>query len=160
MLTSQFGMTHQSDANICFGPEIEFNHKSRKFRLSQTKYASTVLTRFVMDVCRPVDASIQDCKVRVTTATGCSSNVCGAIGFLYREAICRPLCLRICTPQEICLTGEALEQFLENPTLPGWNAVEIVQRYIMGTVSPVLCFSRRERIDLRWCIDSDCQGMS
>lgn len=61
--SKKFEMKDLQEAKVFLGLDTESHSAERKLWLTQYKYGSSVLLKFGMDSCHPVNTLMEDCKI-------------------------------------------------------------------------------------------------
>ena len=127
-LRKRFEMKDLGEAKVCIGLEISRDRKSRTIRITQSKYAGSVLDRFNMSACNPC-ATPMEKNLHPEVISGPVSES------PYRQAIGCLMFLMVGTRPDLAYAVGKLSQHCEQPLEGHWGAVKRVLRYVRGTQS-------------------------
>ncbi|XP_061358015.1 uncharacterized mitochondrial protein AtMg00810-like [Gastrolobium bilobum] len=152
-MTKEFEMKDLGLMRYFLGLEVR-QDKSGIF-VSQEAYAKDILKRFKMIDCNPVSTPMEpglklskyDGEERVDPSN-------------YRSLVG---CLRYltCTRPDLCLSVGIISCFMEDPGYTHWKAAKRILRYVQGTISQGLYYSKSDKYklvgysDSDWCRDVD-----
>jgi len=149
-MIQEFEMTDLGLMKFFLGLEVR-QGKTGIF-ISQEKYAKEILEKFKMASCNPVSIPMEpgaklskfDGGERVNASK--YRSLVGSLRYLT------------CTRPDLLLSVGVISRFMEEPVYSHWKAVKRVLRYIQGTVSLGLFYSRAENYKLVGYSDSDWCG--
>ncbi|XP_061364779.1 uncharacterized mitochondrial protein AtMg00810-like [Gastrolobium bilobum] len=149
-MTMEFEMTDPGLMRYFLGLEVRQDNLG--IFVSQEAYAKEILKRFKMTDCNPVSTPMEpgsklskyDGRDRVD-----ASNYRSLVG-----------CLRYltCTRPDLSLSVGIVSRFMEEPSYSHWKAAKRILRYIQGTTSLGLHYSRSENYKLIGYTDNDWCG--
>ncbi|XP_061353302.1 uncharacterized mitochondrial protein AtMg00810-like [Gastrolobium bilobum] len=134
---------------------LEFKQDKFGNFVSQEAYAKDILKRFKMIDCNPVSTSMEP-DLKLSKYDGGErvdpSNYRSLVG-----------CLRYltCTRPDLCLSVGIISRFMEDPGYTHWKAAKRILRYVQGTISQGLHYSKSDKYKLvgysnsDWCGDVD-----
>lgn len=152
-LKQRFKMKDEGELKWCLGMRISY-HKDR-ITIDQEQYIKNMLARFGMDECKaaPTPASL---GVRLSKKDSPRTNqeALEMKSIPYRSGVGSLLYASIRTRPDIASAVRAVAKFNDNPGKKHWTAVKRIFRYLKGTISHGISFSRGGRGLLGYC-DSD-----
>jgi hypothetical protein len=155
-LCARFEMDDRGEIHFILGMSIRRNRELGILTIDQKAYLETVLKRFAMSDCRPVGTAAESAKkfmkIREGEETCDVSKYQCAIGSLNYAAIA--------TRPDISQAVGMLSQFMQSPSEEHWIGIKRILRYLKGTLSFGLKFSRSESFVLHGYSDSDWAGCS
>ena len=159
-LSSMFRMKDLGPAELCLG--IRVNYLNDGIALDQEAYIETILSRFKMQDCKavatPTNSSIKLTK-EMSPQTEEEKEEMSAVP--YQEAVGCLMYLAQCTRPDILFAVNQLSRYNNNPGSCHWQAVKHLMRYLRGTASMKLKYSRKgnEQIigysDADWATDTE-----
>ncbi|XP_058763552.1 uncharacterized protein LOC131636999 [Vicia villosa] len=131
---------------------LEVRQEETGIFVSQEKYAKDILKRFKMEGCNPISTPMEpganlskfDGGERVEANK--FRSLVGSLRYLT------------CTRPDLSLSVGILSRFMEEPVHSHWKALKRTLRYIQGTVSLGMFYSKSEDYKLTGYSDSDCCG--
>ncbi|XP_061357068.1 secreted RxLR effector protein 161-like [Gastrolobium bilobum] len=146
-MTKEFEMTDLGLMRYFLGLEVR-QDKSGIF-VSQEAYAKGILEKFKMTDCNPVSTPMEpglklskyDGRERVDPS-------------YYRSLVGSLRYLR-CTRTDLCLSVGIISRFMEDPGCTHWKAAKRILRYVKGTISQGLHYSKSDKYKLTGYSDSD-----
>lgn len=158
-LMNEFKMKFLGEAKQCLG--IRISRSEGDIYLDQEEYISQMLIKFNMDKCNPVttptDVNVKLSK-EMSPKTAEERKEMSEIP--YQQAIGSLIFASQCTRPDICLAVNKLSKFNNCPGKDHWSAVKRIFRYLQGTKSAKLKFSKNGNRDLIAYSDSDWAGDS
>ena len=136
------------------GIAILYDEKSRRLKLSQTAAVKRAITKFGMDLCKPVSTPMERDVVDLLRSTSAP-----AINVPYREAIGSLLYFSTCTRPDISHSVGVLSQFCSNPLEVHWKMVKRIFRYLKGTADYGLVYSADGTQGFVGFCDADWAGL-
>jgi hypothetical protein len=149
-LSSRFKMKDEGEVTWCLGMRIS-RHEDGRITIDQEQYIKDMLDRFGMSNCKPAPTPAA-LGVRLTKQDACSENEMKTVP--YRAAVGSLLYASIRTRPDISSAVQAVAKFSSNPGKKHWTAVKRIFRYLKGTSSLGLSFSRGKSKLVGYC-DSD-----
>ena len=149
-LATRFSVKETEDLNYFLG--IEAIRTSTGLHLTQRRYILDLLSRFNLTNAHPVSTLMApDPKLTIKTGTPLTDpkENRSAVGSLQYLAFTRP---------DISYAVNKLSQYMHAPTSEHWQAVKRVMRYLAGTASHGLFFSRDNPSSLHAYSDADWAG--
>ncbi|KAL7610818.1 hypothetical protein Lser_V15G12059 [Lactuca serriola] len=145
-LHHEFAIKDLGHLNYFLG--IEAIYTTNGLFLSQTKYAHDILDRAGLLDAKPVSTPLASNTAFVTGGDAYSdpSHYRSLVGALQYLTITRP---------DISYAVNQVSQFLEAPTIPHYQAIKRLLRYVKGTISFVLSFSKPSYTTLVGYSDAD-----
>jgi len=140
-LTKHFTVTIKDELSYLLG--IEILHTATGLELRQTQYITNILTRFSMQNSRPVSTPI-DPKAPPVKA---DESEPAYEKQLYQQMIGSLMYLVTCTRPDLGFVVLLLSQFSSHPLLCHYTAVKRVFRYLAGTHTTSLVYTRRSSMD-------------
>jgi hypothetical protein len=151
-LSKEFALKDLGDLHFFLGIEV---HKIRDgLLLNQAKYAQDILARVNMQNCRASTTPLSSSE-RISAYEGSrleeedSTNYRSVVGALQYLTMTRP---------DISYAVNKVCQFLHAPTTVHWNAVKRILRYIKGTPTVGLTFSKSKSALVSAFSDADWAG--
>jgi len=141
-LTKHFTVTIKEGHSYLLG--IEILHTATGLELRQTQYITNILTRFAMENSRPVSTPI-DPKAPLVKA---DESEPAYEKQLYQQMIGSLMYLVTCTRPDLSFVVLFLSRFSSHPLLCHHTAVKRVFRYLAGTHSTSLVYTRRSSMDI------------
>ena len=155
-LSERFKMDDRGELRWFLGVDFKRLPDGR-YMMSQERYAETVLRRFNMHDCNPVNTPAEK-GLQLTEASDEEHQKFVKRNFPYRSAIGSLIYLMAATRPDIAWTVSKLSQFLEKPGIAHISAVKRLMKYIQGTKSYCLIFAPSDgqligHIDADWAND-------
>jgi len=141
-LSSKFDMKDMGEASFVLGVEIHRDRNRRLLGLSQKTYLQSILKRFSMEHCKPVN-------VPLVKGTRLSEELCPCTpeekermkGIHYSSALgCLMYAMLFIQPDLSHAIG-ILSRYQKNPGEEHWKQIKHVLRYVKGTLDYSLCFN-------------------
>jgi len=116
--------------NLHYFLGIQVQRKKGELLLTQERYASDILKRVNMQLCKPVKTPLNTTeKLSVTSGTRLgvedSTRYRSIVGALQYLTLTRP---------DLSFSVNKVCQFLHSPTTVHWEAVKRILRYVQGTI--------------------------
>jgi len=152
-LNTRFKMDDRGELRWFLG--VDFKRLADgSYVMSQERYIDTILHRFRMENCNPVNTPAEK-GLQLTSASEEEYQRFLARKFPYRSAVGSLIYLMVATRPDISWTVSKLSQFLEKPGITHVNAVKRLMKYIQGTKSYQLIFTKTEghligHVDAEW----------
>lgn len=158
-LSKHFKMKDLGEAKYCLGIRITRRRAEGKLWLDQQAYVEEVIQRFGMADSNPV-ATPADPSIRLSKTMGPKNeeeaNEMKKIPF--KEAVgCLAFAAQVTRP-DIAYAVNAVSQFSANPGRQHWEAAKRIIRYLKGTSTKKLEYSRQESSELVGFSDADWGG--
>jgi len=141
-LTKHFTVTIKEGLSYLLG--IEILHTATGLELRQTQYITNILTRFGMENSRPVATPI-DPKAPLVKA---DESEPAYEKQLYQQMIGSLMYLVTCTRPDLGFFVSFLSRFSSHPLLCHHTALKRVFRYLAGTRTTSLVYTRRSSMDI------------
>ena len=140
-LKSRFEMKDMSEAKYVMGIKINRDRPNRLLTLSQESYLETVLKRFDMMMCKPVDTAISKSE-KLSGKQGPTIEEDEAImrGKPYAQVVGSIMYAMLCTRPDVAFAVGLVSRFLSNPELLYLYAVKRILRYIKGNLKLQPCY--------------------
>jgi hypothetical protein len=152
-LNHEFNMDDRGELSWYLG--IEFRRlKDGSIFMSQQKYINNILQRFNMKDCKPVKTPAQ-IGLQLTQSINDDHTLTAENSFPYREVIGSLIYLMMATRPDISWIVSRLSQYLERPQQMHITAAKRVLRYLNGSQSTGIIFSKTNDWNLRGYSDSD-----
>ena len=153
-LSNRFKMKDEGELNWCLGMRI-ITHQDGHITMDQEQYIKTMLARFKMSECKPASTPAA-LGVRLLKQDGpqTKSEIADMKQVPYRAAVGSLLYASIRTRPDIASAVRAVAKFSNNPGKKHWTAVKRIFRYLKGTTSFGISFSRGKSQLVGYC-DSD-----
>lgn len=149
-LATRFSVKEPEDLNYFLG--IEAHRTASGLHLTHMRYILDLLSRFKLLNAHPVStpmATHPELSINYRTRLSNATEYRSAVGRLQYLAFTRP---------DISYAVNKLSQFMHAPTLDHWQAAKRVLRYLTGTASHGLYFSRNNSSSLHAYSDADWDG--
>lgn len=158
-LSSEFKMKDMGEAKHCLGFEIKRDFKNGTLRINQSKYINEILCRFNMSECNPVSTPL-DTNQKLTAEMSPKNPVeqREMRDIPYQQAVGSLLYAAHGTRPDIAFAVSLVSRFNNNPGKPHWNAVKRIFRYLKGTNSFELEFSKDANKGVFGYCDADWAG--
>jgi hypothetical protein len=157
-LSSTFKMKDMIEASFVFGVKILRDHSRKLLGLSQETYIRTVLERFHMQDCKPIDTPVG--KGDSLSSVMCSktqAEIKSMAQTPYTNAISSLMYAMLCTYPDICFVVGLVSRFQSNPGPAHWKAVRRILWYLRGTADYMLCYQGKD-FRLRGYSDADWES--
>jgi len=133
---------------------IQVQRKNGSLLLSQERYASEILKRVNMQLCKPVKTPLCTLeKLSVTSGTRLgtrdSTRYRSIVGALQYLTLTRP---------DLSFAVNKVCQFLHSPTTVHWEAVKRILRYVQGTIKMGIKISKSKSMLVSAFSDADWAG--
>ena len=141
--------------------EISRDRKACKLILSQESYMKKVLQRFNMTNAKPVSTPIAPhFKLSSAQSPKTAAEIEHMCKIPYASAIGSMMYAMVCTRLDISYAVSLVSRFMGKPGLEHWNAVKWVLRYLAGSASVGLHFSKSDGKGdaAKGYVDSDYAG--
>lgn len=143
-LNSEFDMKDLGALRHILGIEIEYDREKGLMKLSQRKYAETVLKKFNMTFCKGVGTPLEaNVILRNPGEEHTVENI------PYREFVGSVMYLMLGTRPDLAFAIGLLSQFSERHSSDHWKACKRVLRYIQNTKNHFLLYQTNENSTLR-----------
>ncbi|XP_061357487.1 uncharacterized mitochondrial protein AtMg00810-like [Gastrolobium bilobum] len=149
-MTKEFEMKDLGLMRYFLGLEVR-QEKSGIF-VSQEAYAKGILEKFKMSDCNPVSTPMEP-DVKLSRYDG-GEKVDPSV---YRSLV-GSLRYLTCTRPDLCLSVGIINRFMEEPSYTHWKAAKRILRYVQGTISQGLHYSKSNKYKLTGYSDSDWCG--
>lgn len=161
-LSSRFRMTDLGTAKYCVGFHVTRDRQNGKLWLDQEKHIRELLDKFDMNDCKPVSTPA-DPNQKLTKDMGpkTADQLQEMSTVPYQEAVGGLLYIAQGTRPDIAYAVNTVSKFNNNPGKAHWAAVKRIMRYLKGTITAKLEYSKdgnQEMIgycDADWANDSD-----
>ena len=154
-LRKRFAMVDNGDINYLLGMQITRDRKNRELTISQPRYFESVLSRFNMESCNPVNTPME--AGRKFTKLSDDDTPFPDVQ-LYQQAVGSLMYAATTTRPDIASAIGILAQYMSAPSMDHWSGVKRVLRYIRGTQEYGLFFSSDNKNELVGYSDSDWAG--
>ncbi|KAK4410175.1 Retrovirus-related Pol polyprotein from transposon TNT 1-94 [Sesamum angolense] len=156
-LCKTFEMKDLGNAKRILGMTIDRNRKTSTIFLNQSSYVTSVLEKFSMKNAKatavPLAAHFQLCKEQSPkneSETEQMKNI------PYSNAIGSVMYLMVSTRPDIAYAVSCLSRYMSNAGLPHWEALKWLLRYLNGSVSAGIKFSKHtDGVSLVGYVDSN-----
>lgn len=155
LLKQEFQMEDLGDLSYFLGIKIERDMERKIIYLNQQNYLKTILNRFNMESCKPVDIPL-DTKFKIVKQKEENFNK------PYRNLIGCLMYAMLGTRPDLCVSISFLSRAQNEPNEQMWNCLKRVLRYIQGTLHMQLVFKCNHTVvlegysDANWGGDEDC----
>jgi hypothetical protein len=153
VMSSSFDVRDLGEARFFLGMEIVRDRAAGVIKLSQTKSIMDAVTRFGVG-----EAKVTRTPLSVSTQlTKTGSKPVDKTQVPYMELVGTLLYLASCTRPDISQAVGALSRYMAQPTEQHWKAAKGVLRYLSGTTTVGIVFSKSGSSLVGYC-DSDYAG--
>ncbi|CAH9095979.1 unnamed protein product [Cuscuta epithymum] len=156
-LCENFAMKDLGDAKRILGINIIRDRSRCTLTLNQTSYLDKVLKKFNMNYALPVNVPLAShfaLSKDQSPKTGPEIDRMKSVP--YSNAIGSVMYLMVSTRPDIAYAVSCLSRYMANPGMPHWNALKWLLRYLKGTISHGLVFSKsNSEICLTGYVDSN-----
>jgi len=140
--------------NLHYFLGIQVQRKKGELLLTQERYASDILKRVNMQLCKPVKTPLNTTeKLSVTSGTRLgvedSTRYRSIVGALQYLTLTRP---------DLSFSVNKVCQFLHSPTTIHWEAVKRILRYVQGTIGLGLKIRKSNSMFVSAFSDADWAG--
>ena len=149
-MTQEFEMTDLGLMKYFLG--LEVRQEETGIFISQEKYAKDILKRFKMESCNPISTPMEP-GAKLSKFDGGERveankfrSLVGSLRYLT------------CTRPDLSLSVGIVSRFMEEPVVAHWKALKRILRYVQGTVSLGMFYSKAEEYKLTGYSDSDWCG--
>ena len=157
-LESKFHMKDLGAARKILGMEISRDRRYSKLYLSQENYVLKILERFGMDKAKAVNTPMAaHFKLSKQQAHVSQQEVEEMATIPYASAVGSLMYAMVCTRPDLAHAVSVVSRFMANPAKEHWQAVKWIFRYLKGTHSSHLEFSR-DTTNLIGYVDADYAG--
>ncbi|XP_061376199.1 uncharacterized mitochondrial protein AtMg00810-like [Gastrolobium bilobum] len=146
-MTKEFEMTDLGLMRYFLGLEVR-QDKSGIF-VSQEAYAKGLLEKFKMTDCNPVSTPMEP-GLKLSKYDGGER-----VDLSYYRSLVGSLRYLTCTRPDLCLSVGIISRFMEDPRYTHWKAAKRILRYVKGTISQGLHYSKSDKYKLTGYSDSD-----
>ncbi|KXJ84276.1 hypothetical protein RP20_CCG014294 [Aedes albopictus] len=158
-LMQNFKMKDLGPATHCLGIRIKRNRREGKLSLDQQAYIEEIVRRFGMEnaysIATPADSGV---RLEKSMAPKTEEEEMEMRNVPYKEAVgCLSFVAQTTRP-DIAFAVNAVSQFSSNPGKPHWEAVKRIIRYLKGTATKKLEYSRNPTDELKGYSDADWGG--
>lgn len=158
-LSRRFKMKDLGKAHYCLGIQIIRDRENKTIKLSQTRYADTILERFNMANCKPISTPMEPgLRLSKNMSPQLPSKDAEMENFPYQQAIGSIMYLMTGTRPDLAFAVGAVSQHMQKPGLQHWKAVKQILRYIQATKDWSLTYSGNDNNALIGYSDSDFAG--
>lgn len=150
-LHQMFRMKDIGDVTSCLGMRVSQTENS--IEIDQERYILDILERFGMSECKPIGTP-RDTHQKLSTEQVTDDNsLVGKVPF--QEAVGSLLYLAQATRPDIAFAVNDISRFNNRHTTIHWTAVKRILRYLKGTISMKLRFTRSGPMNIHCYTDSD-----
>ena len=139
-LAKRFQLKDMGELHYFLGVNIKQNSETGKTWIGQPEYTKAMLKKFGMENCKPANTPIAS-ETKLLKATDDSKRVDTK---LYQSAVGCLLYLSGWTRPDIAYSVSSVARFCSDPTEKHWAAVKRIFRYLQGTKSYELEYSKRD----------------
>ncbi|KAI5323445.1 hypothetical protein L3X38_032517 [Prunus dulcis] len=159
MLSKSFDMKDMGEAHFVLGIEILRDRSRCLLGLSQKSYIEKVLKRFTMEKCSKVELPIgKGDKLNKSQSPANELENEQMKLRPYASLVGSIMYAQVCTRPDLAFVVSVLGRFQANPGEPHWVAAKKVLRYLQGTKSHMLIYSKVEKLEIVAYTDSDLAG--
>jgi len=137
-IANKFTIKDMGELSYFLGVTVDQHTNLASIWLGQPGYTERLLQRFQMQEAKPASTPI-DANAKLTKASEESETVDKG---LYQSAVGSLLYLSTWTRPDITFAVSTVAKFCSNPSREHWAAVKRIMRYLRGTISFGLCYSR------------------
>ena len=152
-LSARFKMDDLGPARFCLG--LNLNFEADRLHISQQHYAEKLLRDFGMADCTPVSTPA-DPAVKLVADDGISKPFVNKV--LYQQLAGSLQYLQGSSRPDITLATAQISHWNNNPTTAHWTAALRILRYIKGTTSLGITYTRSETFEPHGYSDADHAG--
>ena len=150
-------------AKYILGMEIIRDRIHKKLWLSQSKYVNTILQRFNMQDCKPVNIPFSiGTKLSLDMCPKLDDDIDEIYKVPYASAVGILMYAMVCTRPDIAQAVGVLSRFMSNPGKEHLTFVKRVFRYLQGTFDYCLVYHGTNNIDksldIQGFVDADWAG--
>lgn len=148
-LMDKFKMKDLGTAEYCIGIHIIRDRENGTISLDQEGYINNILQKFNMENCNPVSTPM-DVSIKLTKAMSpkTDAEIEAMVSIPFQEAVGSILYLAQGTRPDISFTINNISRFNNRPGPSHWTAVKHLMRYLKGTSSAKLTFSKQTNSNL------------
>ncbi|POM59370.1 Integrase catalytic core protein [Phytophthora palmivora] len=142
-LDKDYGLKDQGLLNTYLGVQVEQNLDSIK--IHQTKYCEEILERFSFQDAHPSRIPMETnmrLTVKDTDVGGRKEEPANGKKFPYRELVGSLMYLTTCTRPDLSFSVGQLSRYVQNPTQQHIGAAKRVLRYLVGTKTQGIVYTR------------------
>ncbi|CAL5374326.1 unnamed protein product [Camellia sinensis] len=157
-LFSTFEMKDMGEASYVLGVKILRDRSRRLLGLSQETYIKTILERFQMQSCKPIDTPVakgESLSLDMGPKTQEENEKMARVP--YANAVGSLMYAMMCTRPDICYAVGLVSRYQSNPGRAHWKAVKRILRYLRGTADYTLCYQSSDLHLVGYC-DADWGG--
>ena len=151
-MSKEFQIKYMGDATFLLGMKID--RTDRGFILNQSQYVQRKLVEFNAQNLPPASCP-QDPKIHLKAASEHNVNQLKPLQVNYRALIGSLNYLSILTRPDISFAVSKLSQYLERPGLTHYTAAMQVFRYLGGTMTRGLLFTKNQALTISAHVDAD-----
>ena len=150
-LRGAFEITDMGEAKYFLGMELVRDRRAGELKLSQQRMTADLLSQYEMADCKPKSTPLS-AGAKLTKEGEPLNDPC------YSELVGSLLYLSTCTRPDISQAVGALSRYMSAPTQEHWTAAKGVLRYLAGTKSYGIKYSRAEKAPVYGYCDADYAG--
>ncbi|GMP64064.1 hypothetical protein CsSME_00025502 [Camellia sinensis var. sinensis] len=151
-------MKDMGEASYVLGVKILRDRSRRLLGLSQETYIKTILERFQMQSCKPIDTPVakgESLSLDMGPKTQEENEKMARVP--YANAVGSLMYAMMCTRPDICYAVGLVSRYQSNPGPAHWKAVKRILRYLRGTADYTLCYQSSDLHLVGYC-DADWGG--
>lgn len=158
-LSAQFKMTDLGTATYCVGFHVTRDREAGKIYLDQEKHIRELLIKFNMNDCKTATTP-GDPNQRLTKdmSPKTSEELEEMFNVPYQNAVGGLLYIAQGTRPDIAYAVNSVSRFNNNPGKAHWTAVKRILRYLKGTMSAKIEYSKTVSSELMGYCDADWAG--
>lgn len=151
-LSQKFKLKNLGQVKQYLGMRININKDENFITIDQENYIETLLKKFDMEDCNPVETPIE-CKLNVEKTNLCEENL------PYQKLIGSLMYLSVLTRPDISYATSYLSQFNNSYSYVHWNYAKRILRYLLRTKDYCLKYSKGKAelvgfVDADWASDT------
>lgn len=153
-LSTKFKMTDLGTAEYCVGFRV--TRQNGKVCLDQEKHIRELLAKFDMNDCKPVSTPADpNQKLTKDMAPKTADQMDEMTAVPYQEAVGGLLYIAQGTRPDIAYAVNCVSKFNNNPGKAHWTAVKRIMRYLKGTITAKLEYSKDDSREVTGYCDAD-----
>lgn len=155
-LKNNFEMKDLGAANSFLGLRISRDRESGKLYIDQEQYIQDLLNRFGMTNCNPCKTPMDHTvKLSKTMSPKTQEDRANMENVPYQELVGSLLFAAQVSRPDICYAVNLISRFNKDPGRAHWLAAKRILRFLKGTISTKLCYSKNEVEDIFGFCDAD-----
>ena len=157
LLAKRFKMVDLGPINQYLGMEVHQDFESKTVTVNQKGYIEGILKKFNMEDCKPAATPM----VKGLLLEKYKGPVDEVLRLRYQSAVGSLMYAMLQTRPDLCFAVSSISQYSSNPTKAHWHALKHIFRYLKGTITIGLKFTKSSSNNiLLGYSDSDYAGDS